>query len=453
MKISITGIGSEFQGVGRAEDGRAAFIPGALPGEVVEASVLKNAERFMECRLEQVIAPAPSRIPPVCPHYGRCGGCKAQHVEYAAGLELKRQIVEQTVRRIGGLTDVPVLSALGSENPVRYRNKGEFAVSFDKAAKKVVIGQSEAASHRIVEMSDCLIQHELSMAAVRALARWMKENRVPAWDAGTKEGGVRYLVTRVNDRNELMAIVCTTSKNLQNAAALERLLSEETGSRLRSFYHLVLSPRPHHALDGRARLISGAPVLADTLLGLTFDISPQTFFQVNREMTNVLYGEALRAADLKGHETVLDAYCGAGTISLALAKQAKKVIGVELNARAIEDAKKNAVRNNLADKTQFIAGDAPQEALRLFEKGLRPDVMVVDPPRKGVEARLLEAMVKCRPERIVYVSCNPSTLARDLKILTQSGEYRVEYVQPVDMFAHTEHVESVVCLTKCTTTR
>jgi precorrin-6B methylase 2 len=158
--------------------------------------------------------------------------------------------------------------------------------------------------------------------------------------------------------------------------------------------------------------------------------------------------EALRAADLKGHETVLDAYCGAGTISLALAKQAKRVIGVELNAKAIEDAKKNAAKNGLSDKTQFIAGDAPQEALRLFEKGLRPDVMVVDPPRKGVEARLLEAMVKCRPERIVYVSCNPSTLARDLKILTQSGEYRVEYVQPVDMFAHTEHVENVCLLTR-----
>lgn len=447
MQIDITGIGSEFQGVGRAEDGRVAFIPGALPGEQAEVSIIKNADRFMECRLEEVLSPSPNRIPPACPYFGKCGGCKAQHVSYESALALKRQIVEQNVRRIGGLADTEIRMTLGSDTPWRYRNKAEFAIATDKATGLPFIGQSEAGSHRIIGMDDCLIQHELSMKAVRAVSAWMRKYRVPAWD-GSKQGGLRYLVTRVNVHQELMVILCTTGKSIPSLEALRPMLDEAAGGHLRSLYQLALSPRPHHALDGRCRLIAGLPVLTDMLMGLTFSISPQTFFQVNHEMTEILYGEALKAADLKGHETVLDAYCGAGTISLALAKRAKRVIGVELNAKAIEDAKQNAERNGLSEKTEFIAGDAAQEALKLFDKGLRPDVIMVDPPRKGVEAGLLTAMVRCQPERIVYVSCNPSTLARDLKILTESGEYRVNYVQPVDMFSHTEHVENVARLSR-----
>lgn len=449
MQIDITGIGSEFQGVGRAEDGRVAFIPGALPGETVEVSAIKNAERFMECRLDQIIAPSPDRISPPCPYFGKCGGCKAQHVSYEAALALKRQIVEQNVRRIGGLSEAEIRMTLGSESPWRYRNKAEFAVSTNRATGEPFIGQSEAGSHRIIGMDDCLIQHELSMKTVGAVSAWMRKCRVPAWDS-SRQGGIRYLVTRVNVHQELMVILCTTGKSIPAIDALRPMLDEVTGGMVRSLYQLTLSPKPHHALDGRPRLIAGQPVLTDMLLGLTFSISPQTFFQVNHRMTEVLYGEALKAADLKGHETVLDAYCGAGTISLALARQAKRVIGVELNAKAIEDAKKNAERNGLSEQTEFIAGDAAQEALKLFDKGLRPDVIVVDPPRKGVEAGLLAAMVRCHPERIVYVSCNPSTLARDLKLLTESGEYRVDYVQPVDMFSHTEHVENVARLSRVT---
>jgi len=446
MQIEITGIGSEFQGVGRAEDGRVCFVPGALPGETVDVSAVKNADRFMECRLDRIIAPSPERIAPACPYFGQCGGCKAQHVSYETSLVLKTQIVEQNIRRIGGLNEVEIRPALG-ENMQRYRNKAEFAIATDKQTGLPIIGQSEAASHRIVAMDDCLIQHELSIKAARAVLGWMKKAHIPAWDS-SKQGGLRYLVTRVNVHEELMVILCTTGKSVPAADSLRPLLDEATGGKLRSLYQLSLAPRPHHALDGRCRLIWGQPVLEDRLLGLTFSISPQTFFQVNHKMTEILYGEALKAAALTGSETVLDAYCGAGTISLALAKQAGRVIGVELNAKAIEDARANAARNGLSDKTQFIAGDAPEEALKLFDKGLRPDVIVVDPPRKGVEARLLTAMVRCRPDRIVYVSCNPSTLARDLKLLTESGEYRVDYVQPVDMFSHTEHIESVAKLTR-----
>ena len=448
MQIEITGIGSEFQGVGRAEDGRAAFIPGALPGETVEASIIKNADRFVECRLDNVLSASADRIAPHCPHFGVCGGCRAQHVTYEKSLELKRQIVEQTIRRIGGLTDAEIRPTLGAENPWRYRNKGEFAVSTDRATGLPVIGQCEGGSHKVVGMSDCLIQHELSMKAVSAVGQWMQKHKISIWDSCGREGGLRYIVTRVNVQEELMIILCTTGQAVPSVESLQKTLRDALGGKVKSLYQLTLSPRPHHALDGRCRLIWGQAELTDQLFDLTFSISPQTFFQVNHVMTEELYGEALRAAALEGHETVLDAYCGAGTISLALAQKAKRVIGVELNAKAIEDAKKNAARNGLTEKTRFIAGDAPEEALKLFSQGLRPDVIVVDPPRKGVEARLLSAMVKCSPDRIVYVSCNPSTLARDLKLLTESGQYRVEYVQPVDMFSWTEHVENVALLTR-----
>ena len=446
MKIEMTGIGSEFQGVGRAEDGRVAFTPYALPGEEAEVSIHREADRFLECRLEQILSPSPDRIEPMCVVYGQCGGCKAQHVAYPAALELKRQIVEQTIQRIGGLDDVTVRPTIGSSCPWRDRNKGEFAVSTDRKTRTPVIGQCEAGSHRLVPVVDCPIQHELSITAVHTVSRWMLKHGIPAWDAD-RSGGLRYLVTRVNDQNEMMVILSsTTGRPLPHTGELNEELLAATNGKLRSLYQLSLSPRPSHALDGRARLLFGRSVLRDHLLGLSFDISPQTFFQVNRHMTEALYTEALNAAALTGNETVLDAYCGAGTISLALARKAKQVVGVELNEKAIENAKQNAGRNGLADRTRFIAGDAAREALRLFEEGLRPDVIVVDPPRKGVEAKLLDAMVRCEPKRIVYVSCNPSTLARDLKILLADGGYTLEYVQPVDMFSHTEHVESVALL-------
>ena len=449
MRIELTGIGSEFQGVGRAEDGRAAFVPYALPGETVEVSVRKSADRFVECRLDEVITASPRRVEPMCPLYGRCGGCKAQHVEYDAGLRLKQHIVSQTLRRLGKLENPPVLETLGSKYPWRYRNKGEYAIATDKATNTPVIGLCEANSHRVVQVEDCLLQHPLSVQVLRAVSRWMQINCISAWDSAPKsEGGPRYLVTRVTHSGDVMAVICTTGRKIPNTGNLQDMINEETGGKLRSLYQLTLAPKPAHALDGHCRLIAGKAVLHDKLMGLTFDLSPQTFFQVNTELTEVLYGEALKAASLTGDELVLDAYCGAGTISLALAREAKHVVGVEVNEKAIENARANAERNHLADKTEFYAGDAAEVVLDLFDKGFRPDVIVVDPPRKGVEASLLEAMVRCASERIVYVSCNPATLARDLKILLADGSYQLDYAQPVDMFAHTEHVETVVLLSK-----
>lgn len=449
MQVEFTGIGSEFQGVGRAEDGRAAFVPYVLPGEVAEVSVWKSADRFIECRLDQLISPSPHRVEPMCPLYGRCGGCKTQHIEYAEGLRLKRQIVSQTLRRLGGLENVVVRETLGAKHPWRYRNKGEYAISTDRSTNTPIIGLCEANSHRVTPVEDCLLQHPLSVHTLKAVSRWMQINCIPAWDMAPRgEGGPKYLVTRVTNGNEVMAIICTTGKQIPYSGHLQQLIDEHTGGRLRSLYHLSLSPRPTHALDGRCRLLAGKSALRERLMEFSFDLSPQTFFQVNSTLTETLYREALKAASPTDGELVLDAYCGAGSISLALARHAKRVIGVELNERAVENARVNAERNHLADKTEFYAGDAANVVLQLFDQGFRPDVIVVDPPRKGVESRLLEAMVQCAPKRIVYVSCNPATLARDLKILLANGAYRLDYVQPVDMFAQTEHVECVALMTK-----
>ena len=442
MKVTVTGIGSELQGVGRWEDGRAVFIPGALPGETVEAECLKEAERFVEARLASVLSPAPCRKNPDCPVYGQCGGCRARHMTYEASLAFKRQIVEAALIRIGGLADPQVRETLGmAEMPDRYRNKAEYAVCPGPDGRPRV-GLRAAGSAAFVPVEDCLLQHPASVAAARAAERWMQTHGLSAWDG--RQGCVRGVVTRVNHRGELMLVLVTaTSEPLAAPAQSLWEAVAQAAPGLVSLYRLESAPRPTHALDGRARLLLGQATLTDRLLGLDFALAPQAFFQVNRAQTEVLYTQALEAAGLTGCEEVLDAYCGAGTISLVMAKKARRVTGVEIVLQAVENARENARRNGVAN-ARFLQGDAPKVIGRLLREGEKPDVVCVDPPRKGVDARLLDTLLSVRPARIVYVSCNPATLARDLRRLAPA--YRLEYAQPVDMFPWTEHVETVCCL-------
>ena len=447
--LDITGIGAELQGVGRAADGRVVFVPFALPGERIEADIVREAERYMEGRLTRVIEPAPQRVAPLCPLYGRCGGCRAQHMSYQRSLELKEQVVRQQLERIGGLTKPNVLPALGAEMPWRYRNKGEFFVSTDPATRTPFVGVYALGGNRLLPVDGCMIQSDIAMQAVKVVAQWMQIYCVPAWDAKpAPEGGVRFIVTRVNHVGELMLILCTSGRRLKCLNQLFDMLNTQFPGRFRSLNHLSLASRPTHALDGRIESTQGKRVLYDQLMGLTFEMSPKTFFQVNHAQTEALYECVRRAAALTGNELVVDAYCGCGTISLVLAREAKRVIGVEILEAAVENARLNARRNKLADKTAFYAGDAGELVAGFLRQRERIDVLVVDPPRKGVDAGLLDAIIQVKVPRIVYVSCNPGTLARDVKRLTQEGGYRMEYAQPVDMFAWTEHVESVVLITR-----
>ncbi len=441
MQVAVTGIGSELQGVGRWADGRAAFVPGALPGEEVEAECLKEAERFVEARLLRVLAPSPCRKEPDCPYYGICGGCRGRHMTYGATLTYKRQIVEAALTRIGGIQFPRVLDTLGMEGaPERYRNKAEYAVGPGEDGLPRV-GFRAGGSADLVPIEDCLLQHPGSVAAARAVEDWMCEKRISAFDG--RKGCVRGVVTRVNWRDEVMVILAVNG-SLPEADSLREAL-EKRVSGLKSLYELQSAPRPTHALDGRARLLWGEAALTDRLLGLRFRLAPQAFFQVNRTQTEALYRQALAAAGLTGREKVLDAYCGAGTISLAMAGTARQVTGVEIVPQAVENARENATLNGIHN-ARFLLGDAPKVIERLVREGERPDVVCVDPPRKGVDARLLDTLLAVAPPRIVYVSCNPATLARDVRRLAPA--YRLEYAQPVDMFPWAEHVETVVLMTR-----
>ena len=447
--LDITGIGAEIQGVGRTQDGQVVFVPFALPGERIEAEITRDAGRFMEGRVTRIIEPAPQRVMPVCALYGQCGGCRTQHMTYQRSLELKQRVVEQQLERIGGLKKPNVLPAIGAEKPWRYRNKAEFFVATDPVTRTPVVGMRALDGKTVLPIGDCMIQSDIAIQAVKTVVRWMQIYCIPAWDdKSSGDGGVRYVVTRVNHTGELMLIICTTGKTIKRLNQLYEMLNGQFPGRFRSLNHVVLEKRPTHALDGRCEVVQGRRVLYDQLMGLSFEMSPKTFFQVNHAQTEVLYNCVRQAAALTGNELVIDAYCGCGTISLVLAREARRVIGVEILEAAIDNARLNARRNKLEDKTEFYAGDAGKLVVDLLKRREKPDVLVVDPPRKGVDDSLIDAMIQAKVPRLVYVSCNPGTLARDVKRLTQEGGYSLEYAQPVDMFAQTEHVETVVLMSR-----
>ncbi len=438
-KIIITGTGSELQGVGRLSDGRAVFVPHALLGETVSIEITKDMQRFCEARLVEIIEPSPARRESACPVYGRCGGCQARHMDYAETLSCKRQKVYDALSRIGGVENPMVYDTIGCNNPERTRNKAEYPIGKDRDGR-MIIGAYAQGSHRIVPLTDCLLQKE---PAAKALA-WFSENlnRLPG------AGHYTHLVTRVNRKGKMMLTLCADAPILADAQKLTSQLTKALPE-LASFYFLKQNRRPVQPLDGQCTHIWGEKTLDDTLLGLTFALSPQSFFQVNPEQTEILYQKALDAAGLTEDcdKRILDAYCGAGTITLSAARLAKHATGVEIVPPAISDAKKNAQRNGLAHKSRFICADAAVEIPKLIAAGERFDAAILDPPRKGADEKLLRALILAKPERISYVSCNPATLARDVKILAEGG-YRLEWAQPVDMFPWTGHVETVALLTR-----
>ncbi len=448
MILEITGIGTEMQGVGRTEDGQVVFVPYALPGERVDVEIVRSSDRFMEAKLKEVLTPSPERVAPVCPLYGRCGGCKTQHMSYKYSLEMKRQVVCQQLERIGRQQNVEVRPTAPSPRPWKYRNKGEFAVATNGATGMPEAGVFEGRSKNVLEMDKCLLHDEMSTRALRIVMKWMHAYRIPAFDDPNERGGLRYIVTRVSRSGELMLILSTVDRRIKSIDQLKRMLRDEFGEKIHSLYQIVLNRRPIDAFDGTCVLQAGRNVLLDRLMGLSFEISPRTFFQVNSVQTDTLYKYACEAAALQGDELVLDAYCGCGTISLAMARQAGRVVGVEINQGAVDDARENAARNKLWDKAEFYAADAGVKVTEMIRQGMRPGVLVVDPPRKGIDAKLLQAVSQSDIPRVVYVSCNPGTLARDVQRLTTEGGYRLNYVQPVDMFSQTEHVECVALLTK-----
>ncbi len=428
-------LGADMEGICR-DEGRAVFVPGLLPGEEGLVRIVKEQKRFAFGRLMAPPAtPSPDRRDPGCAAYPRCGGCSCRHMRYAATLEQKRRQVADCFQRIGGLTvDVPPV--LGMEHPFAYRNKT--ALPIGGTAEQPLAGFFAPRSHALIPLTDCPNAMPPAGDILRAFLNWMRTHHVAPYQEENHTGLCRHLVIRVNRRGEAMVTVVVNGTALPHAASLWAAL-QPLGA-----VSLILNSntqRTNVILGPSYTTLYGLDTLEDELCGSRFQLHPASFFQVNPAQTETLYRLALEFAQLRGDELVCDLYCGAGTISLMLARHCRQVLGVEIVPQAIENAKANALHNGIGN-VDFHCAPAEELLPRLVERGLRPQVMVVDPPRKGLEPAVIDAMAQAAPERIVYVSCNPATLARDAALLCQRG-YTLEKVQSVDMFCWTSGIETV----------
>ena len=443
VPLRIEGWGSAGEGVARL-DGQAVFVRGAMPGELCSVQLLKVGRTAAWGRVAEVLEPSPARQVPDCPQFPKCGGCQLRHMTYEEELRFKRQKVEDALRRIGGW-DGTVEVIHGAKEPDRYRNKIQFPVAAgSEKTSSPRVGFFRARSHDVIDAPDCLLQPLEATRLRQAFKDWMTEYGIPAYDERAHEGLVRHFYVRVNRAGEALCAVAANGGDLPKRRALIRAL-RQAEPKLAGVVLSVNTERTNVILGKENRLLWGRDYLEDTLCGLTFRLSVPSFYQVNRDQAEVLYGRALDFAGLTGRETVLDLYCGIGTITLVLARRAKKVYGAEVVPEAIEDAKANAARNGI-DNAEFFCGDAGEAARRLAEQGVHPDVVCVDPPRKGLALPVIETIAEMAPKRLVYVSCDPATLARDVKLLGQRG-YRPERAEAADLFPRSFHVETVCLLT------
>lgn len=439
LVLNVTALTSEGQGVARVEN-FAVFVPGALPGETVKAHVIKVTASYAVAKAIEFVSVSPERCEPGCPVYAQCGGCTLRHLRYEAQLEQKRRWVTDALTRLGGFSDVCVAPVAGMEDPSRYRNKGSFP--FGTAGNAAVFGFYAARSHTLVPLADCPIQEELVVECAERVCAWANEARVPVYDESTGRGQLRHVVVRTNADGERMVTVVTRGPLTRKDELLSRIGECE------SVWHNE-NPKDTNVIFGeRFTLLSGKPSLVETIGDKRFTVGPQSFLQVNRLQTKTLYEAAASLLAAKPDETIVDAYCGVGTISLFLADRCRRVIGIEQVAAAVDDAKRNAELNG-AKNASFLADEVETALPRLVAEQTKIDALVLDPPRKGCGEAALEAVVQSGADRVVYVSCNPATLARDCKFLAGRG-FKLAAVQPVDMFPHTCHVECAALLTRKT---
>lgn len=480
-ELNIDGISSEGQGIGRYS-GIAVFVPLALPGERVRVRVKRIKKKFAEAELIHVLSASPCRDHPACEVFGRCGACSLMHMSYETQLEVKRMLVRDALERIGGFKNASVKPTIGMDKPLRYRNKAVFP--FGNAQGKVVFGCYERKSHRLVEIQDCLLQTETAIGVMKEICAWANKFGVKAYEQGTYrddhdgmnlgrksgkrltknefeeregiQGILRYGVIRITSEG-IMVVVVATGALPYERELIEQLCRVEPGI---VSIQLNINLRNDNLIMGEeSRVIYGRKTIQEELCGLSFEVSAESFLQVNPSQTLRLYNTVMRVLELTKQDSVLDLYCGIGTISLLMARKAGHVLGVEIVKAAIENAKQNAKRNGI-DNVEFICGRV-EDYLKDDKKTMngrsnsanREEVsvdeitaIVMDPPRNGAEPQVIDAIIASRIPKLAYVSCNPATLARDCKQLTAGG-YEITYIQPVDMFPETEHVETVVLLT------
>ena len=447
VEVEVNALGNEGEGVGHTQDGYTVFVKDALPGDVIRAKLMKCKKQYAFGRLVEILTPSKDRVEAVCEKARVCGGCQIQEIAYEKQLEFKADKVKSNLIRIGGVKNPPMEPIIGMDEPWRYRNKAQFPIGRTKEGK-IVAGFYAGRTHAIVPVpdNDCVLGREVNAKILDKVIAHMETCDIEPYDEATGTGLVRHVLIRCGfATNEIMVCLVVNGTKIPEEDALADSLMEIPG--MTSIMLNTNMDQTNVILGDQVRTIRGESYITDEVGGVKFCISPLSFYQVNPVQTEKIYQKALEYAGLTGKETVWDIYCGIGTISLFLAKEAKKVYGVEIVPDAIEDAKKNAALNDIHN-VKFFVGKAEDVLPKQYEKHqIYADVIVVDPPRKGCEQAVLDTILKMRPKRVVYVSCDSATLARDIKALAESG-YVLKAVTPVDQFCHTAHVESVVLMSK-----
>ena len=447
LTLRIERLSSDGSGVAHSPDGETVFVPGAAPGDEADVRIVKDCKRYAFGILDHLRTPSPDRIPVDCAVAGPCGGCSLRHLDYTAELRAKQENVTDAFRRIGGL-DVPVLDICPSPEVDRYRNKVQFPVGLDKNGNPC-IGFYAGRTHRIVPCPDCKLQPGVLNDIGNALCRFFAENGIQPYNEETGQGLVRHIFLRRGAHSgQIMVCLVCTRPNLPHADALCTRLREQFAD-IATILLNVNSKNTNVILGTETHTLYGPGYIEDTLCGVPVQLGPLSFYQVNTLAAERLYGIAAQYAQLTPDDLLLDLYCGMGTIGLSMVDHCRELVGVEIVPEAIESAKANAARmgDAVAAKSCFFCADAGQAATRLAAEGLHPDVVMLDPPRKGCDEATLSAVVRMAPRRVVYVSCNPATAARDAAWLENNG-YHAEKVQPVDLFPRTKHCEAVLLLTK-----
>jgi 23S rRNA (uracil-5-)-methyltransferase RumA len=438
--LTIKRLGINGEGVGYFKK-QVVFVPGALPGEEVVVEATKINPKFAEAKIKKIRIKSPHRVQPLCPVYDVCGGCQLQHLNYEQQLKEKRDIVIQSLERHTKLAidKLDIRETIGMEDPWGYRNKSSFQVG--QKDGKVLAGLYGLNSHQLIDIDQCAVQHSQTNEATTKIKRILEELKIPIYNEKSRKGIIRTIVTRVGvQTGELQVVLITSQKELPK----KDLIIQEIQKQLPNVKSVVqnINGQKTSIIFGEETLpLAGEDFIQETLGDLQFELSARTFFQLNPKQTVKLYNEVKNAAELTGKEKVVDAYCGVGTIGLWLADQAAEIRGMDVIPESIEDAKKNAKRHGITN-TKYVPGKAEEVLPKWVKKGWEPDVMVVDPPRTGLESLLIQTILQAKPKRLIYVSCNPSTLAKDIQAL--SSKYEVMYIQPVDMFPQTAQVEAVV---------
>lgn len=459
VTITIEDIGNDGEGIGKYE-GYTLFVKGAVIGDVAKVKVLKAKKTYGYAKVEELISTSPDRVTPKCPVAGRCGGCQLQHLSYERQLAYKTDKVKNCLIRIGGIPEQqlePMMEPIiGMEEPFYYRNKAQYPVGADKEGRPVM-GFYAGHSHNIIDCTDCAIQEPVNAVILPVIKAFMEEKNISAYDEEAGKGLLRHVLTRVGfQTKEVMVCLIINGKKFPDAEmlaervarAVENFKTESADSYILKSFCLNVNTEKTNVILGQEILpVYGENYITDYIGNIKYQISPLSFYQVNPQQTVKLYEKALEYAELSGNEIVWDLYCGIGTISLFLAQKAKQVYGVEIIPQAIDDAKVNSKLNNLGNAEFFVgaAEDVMPAKYKESQGTMKADVICVDPPRKGCKESLLDTVAAMEPKRIVYVSCDPATLARDVKYLEEKG-YELVKVCPVDQFAHTGHVETVVLL-------